>query len=108
YVAPHHRVGRGNTLEIAKAAGRKLDHFAVRYASEVSGRIDDVVGDQMRDVAGDRKHQVMMLGRHDLDLRPEPLPERLELGQRHAVGIRLWRQDAPSSVEEFREARFGT
>ena len=75
-------------------------------AENLGSRIDDVVRDEMRDVAGDREHEVMMFRCHDLDVRSKPMPKRLKLGECRAVCILLRRQDAPSPVEEFGKARF--
>ncbi len=36
---------------------------------------DDVVGDEMRHVAGDGEHQIVVLRRHHLDIGAEPAPE---------------------------------
>ena len=52
-----------------------------------------------------RKYEIMVIGRHHLDLRAETRPERFECGD--AV---LWRalhrrQDAPAVLEQFGEAR---
>ena len=105
HVAPHGRIGRGDAREVAEAAGRELDDLLVGHAFQVLGRIDDVVGDEMRHVAGDRQHHVVVLRRHDLDLRAERLPERLELVHRRRIGVRLRRQDAPAAVEQLRKAR---
>ena len=57
-----------------------------RHLRRVVGGADDGVGDQMRQVAGDRQHQVVVLGRHDLDVGAERAPERGELLDRRRVG----------------------
>ena len=75
HVAPHGRVRRGDPGEIAKSAGRILDHLAAGHLLEVGCGADDRIGDQMRDMAGHRQHQVVMLGIHDLDRGAEPFPE---------------------------------
>src|SRR5262245_43058583 len=67
-VAPHDGIGSGDAGKIAETTGRKLDHLGIGHALEMSGGIDDVVGNEMRYVAGDRQHQIMMLGIHDLDM----------------------------------------
>ena len=87
-VAPHRRVGRGDAGEIAEAAGRVLDHLAVGDAAEVGGGVDDVVGDQMRHVAGDGEHQVVVLGVHQVDIRAHRDPQALELVDHRRVGCR--------------------
>src|SRR5262245_37793619 len=53
-VTPHNRIGRSDAGEVAEAAGRKLDHLAIGHALEMPGGIDDIVGDEMGHVAGDR------------------------------------------------------
>ena len=68
---------------------------------------DDRIGDQMRQMAGDREHQIMMLGRHDLDLGAERGPERAQLLRRRGIGALRRRQDAPAVDEEFGEAGIG-
>ena len=45
-----------------KPPAEKLDHLAVRYALQVRGGVDDVVGDEVRHVAGDGEHQVVVGG----------------------------------------------
>ncbi len=40
------------------------------------GGADDGVGDQMRQVAGDAEHQVVVVGRHAFDVGAEYPPER--------------------------------
>ncbi len=80
HVAPHRRVARGDAGEVAEAAGRILDHFALRDLLEVGGGADDGVGDQVREVAGDRENEVVVLGVHHLDHRPERAPELGKLG----------------------------
>ena len=82
HVAPHRRIGGGDAGEVAKAAGRELDHLRARDLLEVGGGADDVVGDQVRHMAGDREHQVVVLRRHHLDIRADRLPERLHLSHR--------------------------
>ena len=60
-VAPHGRVGGGDAGEVAEAAGRELDHLRLRDRLEIRRRADDVVGDEMRHVAGDGEHEVVVL-----------------------------------------------
>ena len=51
------------------------------------GGADDGVGDQVRQMAGDRQHQVVVIGRHDLDIcAPSRPPERGELLDRGRIG----------------------
>src|ERR1700682_1249580 len=64
-VAPHGRIGRGNAGEIAKAAGGIFQDFRLGDVTQIECGADDVVGDQVRDVAGDSEHQIVMLRRHD-------------------------------------------
>ena len=105
HVAPHGGIGGGDAGEVAEAAGRILDHFGRRHLLEIGRRRDDVVGDEMRQMAGDGEHQVMMLGRHRLDIRAAGPPELRQLldGLRISVGQR--RQDAPAIDEEFGKTR---
>ena len=68
HVAPHGRIGGGDAGEIAEAAGGEFDHLRRRHLFEFVGGADDGVGDQMRQMAGNREHEVMMVGCHDLVL----------------------------------------
>ncbi len=104
-VAPHGGIGGGDAREIAKTAGRELDHLRARAGLEIRGGADDVVGDQMRQMARDREHEIVVPGVHDLDIGAEPLPERFQLRDRLFVGARGRRQDAPAVFEQFGEAR---
>ena len=106
-VAPHGRVGGGDAGEVAKAAGGELQHFRARDLAELVGGADDGVGDQMRQMAGDRQHQVVMLGRHGLDVGAERAPERGEPLDRGRVGVRRRREDAPAVDEQLGEAGIG-
>jgi hypothetical protein len=87
-VAPHGRVGGGDAGEVAEAAGRELDHLALGDLLEVGGGADDVVGDQVRHVAGDGQHQVVVVRRHHLDLRAAAPPEGREAVDGGRVGVR--------------------
>ena len=75
---------------------------------EIVGGADDGVGDQMRQMAGDGEHQVVMLGRHGLDIGAEQPPERGELFDRLGVGAFGRRQDAPAVLEQLGKAGIGT
>ena len=75
---------------------------------ELVGGADDGVGDQMRQMAGDREHEVMMIRRHDLDLGAERGPERAQLLGRVGIGAFRRGQDAPAVDEELGEAGIGT
>ena len=55
HVAPHGRIGGGDAGEIAKAAGGEFQHLRPRHLAQLVGGADDGVGDQMRQVAGDRR-----------------------------------------------------
>ena len=69
--------------------------------------VDDVVGDEMRHVAGDGEHEVVVLRVHDLDVGPARAPERGQLVDRGLVGALRRSQDAPAAVEQVGEAGFG-
>ena len=62
----------------------------------------------MRQMARDREHKVMMLGRHDLDLGAERGPERAQFFGRAGVGALRRGEDAPAVDEEFGEAGIGS
>ena len=72
--------------------------------SEIGGGADDVVGDQVRQVAGDGEHQVVVRGVHDLDLA-SPAPQNVaSFVDRCRIGAGWRRQDAPAAVEQLGEA----
>ena len=77
------------------------------HLAEFVGGADDGVGDQMRQMAGDRQHQIVMVGRHDLDLGAERRPERAQPLDRVGIGAFGRRQDAPAVDEQFRETGIG-
>ena len=62
----------------------------------------------MRQMARDRQHQVVMVGRHDLDLGAHAGPERAQRFDGHRIGAIGRREDAPAVDEEFGEAGVGT
>ena len=99
HVAPHGRVGSRDAGEVAKAAGGEIDHFRRGHLAELVGGADDGVGDQMRQMAGDRQHHVMMVRRHDLDLGAEPGPERAQFVYRSWIGSFRRRENAPAIDE---------
>jgi hypothetical protein len=65
-------------VKVAKAAGGEFYHFRRRHLRQFVRGADDGVGDQMRQMAGDREHEIMMIRRHDLDLGAEAGPERAQ------------------------------
>ena len=67
-VAPHGRIGGGDAGEVAEAAGRELQNFRARDLTELVGGADDRVGDEVWQVTGDAEHEIVMLGRHGLDV----------------------------------------
>ena len=71
------------------------------------GGADDGVGDQMRQMAGDGEHQIVVIGRHGLHIGAEQAPERGELVHRLGVGAVGRRQDAPAVDEQFGKACIG-
>ena len=107
HVAPHGRVRRGDTGEIAKAAGGEFQHFRARHFGKLVGRADDRIGDEMRQMTGDRQHEVVMRCRHGLDVGAQSAPESRELFDCGGIGAFGRRQDAPSSDEQCREAGIG-
>ena len=104
HVAPHRRIGRRDAGEIAKTAGGELDHFGSRHLRQFVRRADDGVGDQMRQMAGDRQHQVVMLGVMVSTLAPMPAQNARKAFDRHRVAAVGRRQDAPAVDEQFGEA----
>ena len=106
HVAPHRRVGGGDAGEIAKAAGGEFHHLRLRHLFQMRRRADDVVGDQMRHMAGDGEHHVVVVGRHDLDARAERRPERAHALDRRGIGVFARRQDAVAVGEQLGKTRF--
>ncbi len=105
HVAPHGRIGRRDAGEIAEAAGGEFQHLRARHRLHFVGGADDGVGDQMRQMAGDGEHHVVVVGRHGLDIGAEQAPERGELFGRRRIGAWRRRQDAPAVDEQFGKAR---
>ncbi len=107
YVAPHHRIGGGNPREIAEAAGRELDDLAVGHPLEMPRGVDDAEGDEVRQMAGDGQHHVVMGCVHGLDVAAAGTPEGGQL--LHGFGRRALdrREDAPAAVEELGKAGLG-
>ncbi len=75
HIAPHGGVGGSDAGEVAKAAGGKFDHLGFGDRRQVVGGADDIVGDQVRHVAGDGQHQIVVPGIHDLDPAAGAAPE---------------------------------
>ncbi len=102
-------IGRGDAGEVAKAAGGEFHHFGSRHFFEIVGGADDRIGDEMRQMAGDRQHQIVMLrpawSRHWRRARA-----RTPRAVRPAFGSVAFgrRQDAPAVDEQFGEAGIGT
>ena len=73
---------------------------------EIGRGADDGVGDEMRQMRGDRQHHVVMLGVHRHDLHPRRSHSALDLGDRLGSRSGRRRQDAPAVVEQLGETRF--
>ena len=54
HVAPHRRVAGGDAGEITKATGRVFDDLALCHRLQIAGGADDGVGDQVRQMTGDK------------------------------------------------------
>jgi len=102
-VAPHHRVGRGDPGKIAKPAGRIGDDLRLQILAKLGRGADDRVGDQMRQMRGDRQHLVVMIGRHCRHPHPGQFPQRPDPGERVGIGFGQRRQDAPAVAKQFGE-----
>src|ERR1019366_6665301 len=50
----------------SEAAGRKFQNLGPRHVLHFVGGADDGVGDQMRQMAGDGEHQIVVIGGHGL------------------------------------------
>ena len=61
----------------------------------------------MRHMAGDGKHQVVVLGRHDLDVCAERFPETGQPFDRGGIGLLWRRENAPPVDEQLRETGIG-
>ena len=55
---------------------------------QVVRRADDIVGDQMRHMAGHGQHQIVMAGIHHFHLAAAAFPEALELFHRGRIARR--------------------
>ena len=71
------------------------------------GGADDGVGDQMRQMAGDGEHQIVVIGRHGFHIGAEQAPERGEPVHRFGIGACRRREDAPAVHEQFGKAGVG-
>ena len=73
-------------------------HLGLQVLLEVGDGADDRVGDQMRQMRGDRQHPVVVLGRHRLDhaCRPRSHSAR-DLRDRVRIGVLERRQDAAAA-----------
>src|SRR5208337_5610301 len=79
HISPHRWIGGRYPSEVAKAPSGKFDDLGPRDLLEVGGGADNVICDQMRHMARDREHQVMVAGAHDLDVRTKRLPKGAHL-----------------------------
>ena len=108
YIAPHRRIGGGDPGEVTKPSGGKLDDFGSRHFFDVSGGADDIVGDEMRHMASDRQHQIVMRGLHDFDIRASSGPKSREAGDGLGIGPLRRRQYAPAIQKKRRKPGLGT
>jgi hypothetical protein len=108
HVAPHGRIRSRDAGEVAEAASRELHHLRFGHRLEIRDGADDVVGDEMRHVAGDRQHQVMVLRGHRLHVGAEAAPESREPVDRDGIGVLRRRQDRPAVLEQLGETGVGT
>ena len=104
-VAPHDRIGRRQTGEVAETRGRIFDDFGFGDAFQIIGRADNIVGDDVRQVRDDGQHLVMMLGVHSVNLGAAGFPKLAKLCNCRLVGIRFGRQDAPTPGKQRGKAR---
>ncbi len=105
HIAPHHRVGRGDAGKIAKAASRIFDDLGLGHTLQIAGGADDGIGNQVRQVAGNREHQIVMPRVHDLDIGTQRLPENLEALDRELRSAFRRGQYAPAALKQCRKAR---
>lgn len=99
-IAPHGRIGGGQTGEVTEAGGRIFDDFRFGHRLQIVRRADDVVGDDMRQMRDDRQNLVVVFGIHFIDTGTKRPPEILQLFQRLGVRTRQRREDAPALAEE--------
>jgi hypothetical protein len=107
HVAPHRRVGGGDTGEIAETPGRILDHLALGHFFKVRSGAHDGIGDEVGQVAGHCQHEVVMGRFHHLDFGAEPFPERADTRDRLVRSAFGRGQDAPAAHEQRGKARVG-
>ncbi len=58
-------------MKSPESAGGELQHFRASHVFELVGRAYDCVGDKVRQMAGHREHEVVVLGVHHLDIGAE-------------------------------------
>ncbi len=98
-VSPHGRIGSRNAGEIAKASGGELQDFRARDLAQLIRSADNGIGNEMRQVARDAEHQVVVLGRHLLHVGAEQTPECCQPFHRGRVGARRRSENAPAVDE---------
>ena len=103
-VTPHGRIGGRDAREVAETAGRKFDDFRLGHFLEVSCRANDIVSDQVRHMARDREHEIVMLRRHHVHFGTAGMPEFFQ--PRHGGGIAAGkrREDAPALEKQVGKA----
>ena len=74
-IAPHNRVGRGNTGKIAEAAGGIFNDGTARIAFQLGGGAHNIERNQMGQMAGNRQHKIMVAGIHKFDLAANIAPQ---------------------------------
>ena len=74
-------------------------------SAQFVGGADDRVSDQMRQMAGDRQNEIVMLGRHCFDIGAERAPECGEPLDRGGVGAFGRGENAPAADEQVRQNR---
>ena len=102
-VAPHDRIGGGDAGKVAKTAGRIGDDLGLQILAEFGRGADDRIGDQMRQMRGDRQHLVVVIGRHRRDPHSGQFPQRFTLasasGSVSGSGVRMHQRSRNSSAK---------
>ena len=75
---------------------------------EVGSGAHNIIGDQMRHMAGDRQHQVMVTCAHDFDIRTQRLPKGAHLSHRIWISVFGRRQNTPPIDEKRGESGIRT
>ena len=102
-ITPHRWIGRRDTREVAKPAGGEFQHFRAGHRLQFVRRADDGVSNQMRQMAGDGEHQIVVIRCHQFHIGAEQTPECRKffhhLGVGPTGGVRMHHRLTKSSAK---------